>query len=696
MPHIYFILEALSSFDDAFQHEWIITNGLGGYASSTILNVNMRKFHGLLFVAFNPPGNRHLLLSKLDEEVRIGKEVYPLGSNQFKDAIYPEGYRNLRGFEMGLFPTFYYQTRRVYLKKEIFMPHLRNAVVIRYEVFNGLDEPAALRIYPLINMRHFYETTNKGDFQASREEEGEKVLFEFSPKMGYLLLYSTAGTYVDDGDVWIEKIYFRKDDLRGESCLDDCLQPGFFDVDLEPKSRIVFYISASGGDEKEEAVSFYSEFNQEKALEKLYLNEVSRRKKLLEGFYKKRRGIKCEDWLNWLILSADSFIVMGRNAGRKSIIAGYHWFEDWGRDALISLPGLTLAIGRFADAREILLTFAEHSKDGLVPSRFPDKAGGTPEYNSVDSSLWFLNAILQYLKYTGDFGFVYKNLWDTMQDITENYISGTRLGIRMDNDGLILHGPRLTWIDASVEGVPVNPREGKAVEIQALWYNALKIMEVLSFRFGSSGQSENYCSLALRVKKSFNEKFWFLHGDYLYDVVNMSEKDSSFRPNQIIAAYLDFPVVEPTRRERIVEIVLRKLLTPYGLRSLSPDDPRYIGAYLGDFSNRDRAYHNGTVWAWLLGPFTTSFLRMKGYEAYWRRFAFERFLKPLFYVEPFRAGLGSISEIFDGDPPHSPRGCISQAWSVAEPLRAYIEDILFIRPPHEREILEASSRGDKC
>ena len=696
MPYIYFGPETLSSFDDASRHEWIVTNGLGGYASSTTLNVNTRKFHGLLFAAFNPPVNRHLLLSKLDEEVWIGKERYPLSSNQFKDVIYPEGYRELRGFEISPFPTFYYQTSEVYLRKEVFMPHLRNAVVIRYDVFNGLDESATLRIYPLINIRHFYETTKKGDFQASREEERGKILFEFFPKRGSLILSSTTGSFIDDGDVWIERIYFRRDDLRGESCLDDCLQPGFFDANLNPKSKIVFYISASGGAEKEEALSFYSELGREEALEELYFKEVNRRKKLIKDFYRERRGVKCEDWLNWLILSADSFIVLRGKAGRKSIIAGYHWFEDWGRDALISLPGLTLVTGRFADAREILLTFAEYSKDGLVPSRFPDEASGTPEYNSVDSSLWFLNAVLQYLKYTGDLRFVYKNLWDTMQDITEHYIHGTMFGIRMDDDGLLLHGPRLTWMDASVNGVPVTPREGKAVEIQALWYNSLKIMEILSFKFGSGSQSENYRSLAYRVKKSFNEKFWFFSGGYLYDVVDAYEKDSSFRPNQIIAAYLDFPVAESSQRKKVVEMVLRNLLTPYGLRSLASDDPRYIGAYSGGFSNRDRAYHNGTVWAWLIGPFITSFLRIKGYDAYWRRFAFERFLRPLFYVELFRAGLGSLSEIFDGDPPHSPRGCISQAWSIAEPLRAYIEDILFIRPLHEREVLEIRSGGNKC
>ena len=251
-------------------------------------------------------------------------------------------------------------------------------------------------------------------------------------------------------------------------------------------------------------------------------------------------------------------------------------------------------------------------------------------------------------------------------------------------------------MDAAVNSFPVTPREGKAVEVQALWYNSLRLMEVLSYKFGSHRQSEDYRVLALRAKRSFNEKFWYKDGGYLYDVVCEGMSDASLRPNQIIAVYLDFPIVEDRFRSRsVVEAVWKRLITPYGLRSLSPDDPRYIGVYSGEFSSRDRAYHNGTAWAWLLGPFITAFLKVNGHEAYWRGFAFERFLKPLFQVEIFRAGLGTLSEIFDGDPPHHPRGCISQAWSVAEPLRAYIEDILLIRPPHEMEFYNKSHEGDK-
>jgi len=687
MPKIYLGPKVLSDFDKAIRLEWIITNGLGGYASSTVLNINTRKFHGLLFVAFNPPVDRHLLLSKIDEEIQIGEDFFPLNSNEFKDVIHPEGHRNLKGFSMNPFPTFHYQTHGIYMRKEIFMPHLKNAVIISYEIFNSLDNTAVLNIYPLMNMRHFYETTNKHDLRFLQEEIPKGIISKAYTREDYLALFSTKGIYVPGRDVWIEKIYFRIDNSRGEDCFDDNYKPGFFKIDLAPRKMNRFHIVAIGGKRKEDVTLLYSAFSKEEYLKKLYMEEINRREGLLKKFDEGKSEVRQKNWLNWLILSADSFIVARKSVGKKSVIAGYHWFEDWGRDSLISLPGLTLVTGRFRDAEEILLTFKEYCKDGLVPNRFPDRKGDEPVYNSVDASLWFFNAVLQYLKYTGNFDFVYGKLWDTLQEMIERHISGTRFNIRMDRDGLLLHGSRLTWMDASVEGKPVTPREGKAVEIQALWYNALKFMEMLSLKFGNKKQSQKYRYIAEKAKKSFNEKFWYSKGNYLFDVVDKERKDSSLRPNQIIAACLDFCILDFSKRERVIDTVWRRLWGVYGLKSLSSDDPRYLGVYIGDFAHRDTAYHNGTVWAWLLGPFVTAFLKAKRYEPYWRRFAFENFLQPLFYEEIHRAGLGTLSEIFDGDSPHSPRGCISQAWSIAEPLRAYVEDVLFHRPLHERQVL---------
>jgi len=687
MPKIYLGPELCSNFDRAVQLEWIVTNGLGGYASSTILNINARKFHGLLLVAFTPPVARHLLLSKIDEEIQIGNDRFPLNSNEFRDVVYPEGYKNLKSFALHPFPTFHYEIYGVYVRKEIFMPYLKNMVVVNYEVFNALEDVAALNLYPLVNMRHFYETTSKDDLQFSQKKIPNGVMLESHPKESYLALLSTDGSYVPNRDVWIERIYFRMDDSRGESCFDDNYQPGFFKINLSPRKVSKFHVVAIGGKRKEEVMLLYSEISEKQSVNRLYREEINRREELLKKFHKDKIESRREDWLDWLILSADSFIVNRKSTGKKSIIAGYHWFEDWGRDSLIALPGLTLVTERFKDAEEILLNFKQYCKEGLIPNRFPDKEGDEPVYNSVDAALWFFNAVLQYLKYTGNFDFVNKELWDTLQDIVEHHIRGTMFNIHMDDDGLLLHGSRLTWMDASIDGKPVTPREGKAVEIQALWYNALKVMEILSSKFDDENQAQKYRLIAEKVRKSFNERFWYSKGNYLFDTVSKERSDSSLRPNQIIAACLDFCFLDSQRREKVVDAVWRELWGVYGLKSLSSDDPNYIRRYTGDFASRDAAYHNGTVWAWLLGPFVTAFLKTKSYTTYWRRFAFENFLQPLFHEEIHRAGLGTLSEIFDGDSPHLPRGCISQAWSVAEPLRAYVEDILFNRPPWERRIL---------
>jgi predicted glycogen debranching enzyme len=694
LPKIYIGPEGLSDFNSAIQHEWIVTNGQGGYASSTVLNINTRKYHGLLVAAFNPPVDRHVLLSKMDEEVQIDGDNYSLGSNEFRDTVYPDGYKRLRGFSFDPFPTFHYQVSELHVKKEIFMPYMKGATIIHYETLNNLDNAAAINVYPLINMRHFYETTDRyaQPLRFIQELARDGVVFEAHPSKGYLALFCTDGRYKPGKNVWIERIYFRVDDSRGEACTDDSYQPGYFTIELAPKETKDFYLVAVGGPDREEVISTHSAIFGKSAINELYRREISRKQSLLSRFYKDKPGIASRDWLNWLLLSADSFIVTRKSTDKKSIIAGYHWFEDWGRDTLISLPGLALVTGRFEDAEEILLTFKQYCKDGLVPNRFPDRSGDAPVYDSVDATLWYFNAVLQYLKYTGRFDFVRKELWDTLQDMVERHIGGTAFDIRMDDDGLLLHGPRLTWMDVSIDGKPATPREGKAVEVQALWYNALRMMELLALRFGEEDDAKRYHSIADRAQARFNEKFWWSKDGYLFDTVDRGGGDPTLRPNQIMAAYFDFCMLDGQRRLKVVDTVWKSLWGTYGLNTLPSDDPRYIGRYAGDFVQRDMAYHNGTVWALLLGPFITAFLKVRNHSEYWRRFAFERFLQPLFFEETRRAGLGTLSEVFDGDPPHSPRGCISQAWSVAEPLRAYVEDILLRRPPHEREILSTEDR----
>jgi predicted glycogen debranching enzyme len=298
-----------------------------------------------------------------------------------------------------------------------------------------------------------------------------------------------------------------------------------------------------------------------------------------------------------------------------------------------------------------------------------------------------VNAVLQYLKYTNDFKFVREQLWEALTGIVEYHVKGTAFNIRMDADGLLSHGPQLTWTDALVDGQPINPRGGKAVEIQALWYNTLKTMELLANRFEEKSGAEKYVQIAEKAKENFAVKFWNSQKNCLFDVVTENGRDDSLRPNQIIAVALDFTMLDNFRNERIVDVVHHELLTRYGLRSLAKGDPRYVGIYAGDRRSRDKAYHNGTVWPWLLGPFTKAFLKTKGRTEYWREYALKTFLLPLFTEEILKAGLGTLSEIFDGDSPHAPRGCISQAWSIAEPLRAYVEDVMHARPKYEKDVL---------
>ncbi len=689
-PKIQIGPNVLSNFDKAIQMEWIITNGLGGYASSTVLGINTRKYHRLLVAAFNPPVDRWVILTKLNEEIQIENKTDPIGSNEFKSGVQPKGYQFLSSFTLNPLPIYKYAVHGFQLQKKIFMPQGKNATVVMYEVFNSNENKAFLRISPLVNSRHFYSVTRKKNlawkFVQKPFEKG--VVVKPSTQSPALILFSSAGQYFAGKSKWVRELFFRVDSSRGESCLDDSFQPGLFELRIAPKERKNFYVVATGGRNEKEAQSILSSICKEPDhADLLYNQELKRRKSLLTTFQERYADVKMEDWLKWLILAADSFIVNRESTKTKSMIAGYHWFEDWGRDSMISLPGLTLVTGRFEVAKEILLTFKHYCCKGLIPNRFPNQAGDTPIYNTVDATLWYFNAVLQYLKYTEDFDFVRVELWDTLQSIMEHHIQGTLYDIRVDDDGLVTHGPQLTWMDAMIDGQFVTPRNGKAVEIQALWYNALKIMELLATRFNQKEDAKKYRDMAEKTRKSFVEKFWNPQKRCLFDVVCEEQGDESLRPNQIMAVALRFSMLDRAREKEIVETVWRELWGTYGLKTLPKDDPRYVGKYLGDWAYRDRAYHNGTVWAWLLGPFTTAFLKVNDYEKRWRSFAFQNFLQPLFQEETFKAGLGTISEIFDGDPPHASRGCVSQAWSVAEPLRAFVEDVLSKRPLYERQIL---------
>jgi predicted glycogen debranching enzyme len=392
------------------------------------------------------------------------------------------------------------------------------------------------------------------------------------------------------------------------------------------------------------------------------------------------------DWLDWLVLAADAFVVRTANR-QKSVIAGYFWFDSWGRDTFISLPGLLLVTGRFGEARQIFLEFRDHCRNGLIPNVFGDESH-EPIFNSVDASLWFVNAALQYVKYTGDFRFVRNELWETLKGVIDTYSRGTLFGIHVDGDRLVSHGAGLTWMDARVGGIPVTPRAGKAVEIQALWYNALRTMELFAEKFGQDAAANGYGDIAERAKSSFNRMFWNGEKGCLFDVLADGGADESLRPNQVFAVSVDFPILDQSKMESVVDFVQREFLTPVGLRTLSKGDSRYAGVYAGDRMTRDKAYHNGTVWPFLLGPFVRAYLHVKGYSDVNRKRVLTDFLSPLLRDRLHDLGVGTICEVFDGDFPYRAGGCVAQAWSVAEVLRTYVEDVLQFKPKFEKEVLK--------
>lgn len=691
MPTISLNRETLSRFEDAIQKEWILANRLGGYASSTALGMNTRKYHGLLVAAIHPPRDRRVLLEKLDEEITVGGNVYQLGTNEFRDGILPSGYALLSRFEVSLFPKYVYFLQNVEVEKTVFMLHGKNVTIMLYKVLNRSGLGVKIRIFPLVNCRHFHSVTDKRDLTAEpiQKYESNETLVSFASPKSSLIVGVLGGTY-RPSERWVERLYYREEAKRGESCLDDWYQGGFFECEVKEGANGYFAVVAVADEKADIAGGVFSQMPKTLSdMKALFESEKRQRESLAEKFYEDKAGVQANDWLSLMILAADSFVVSGADPEQRSVIAGYHWFEDWGRDVFVSLPGLALVTGRFEDARRILLTFQRRFSRGLIPNFIPD--GGEPAvYNSVDATLWYINAVFQYLKYTGDFTFIQNQLFEMLKSIIESLVKGATSNVRLDADGLLSHGPQLTWMDAVADGQPVTPRAGKAVEVQALWYNTLRIMELFAKKFNEHNEAENYAKMAESANTSFVEKFWNVERECLVDVIDGDRRDYSLRPNQIIAVSLDFTALDHSKNEKIVDCLHHELLTPFGLRSLAKNDRRYVGTYAGDRRSRDLAYHNGTVWPWLLGPFTTAYLKVNGFDAVKRDYAYSSFLAPFFVEHVTGTQLGTASEIFDGDPPHTARGCILQAWSVAEPLRAYVEDVALLRPKCERIVHDLS------
>lgn len=686
LPYIVFSHNEISDFDKSINKEWLITNGLGGYSSSTILGINTRKYHALLVAAFYPPRERRVTLSKLDEDLILDGKIFRLGANDFSHGLYPQGYSFLKEFKISPFPTYVYKKNKVVLKKTILLPYEKNAVVAFYDVTNKANSVCSVKIYPLIAYRNHHNVINRKVNPVWLNQKNKEKEFElaFNNPMATIIARAINGKFIKK-PVWVEGLFYRKEEERGESSFDQGYQPGFFDFHVSKNSNLKFAVISSAATNKEKAKEFLQEVGSNiTCVENLFNQEVNSRLNRLENFYYSK-NMTMNDDLNWILLAANDFIAKGFD-DRRFILAGFHWFGSWGRDTFVSLPGLMLITNRFTEARKVILEYANYCSQGIIPNLINDKTGELM-FNTVDGTLWFINTILQYLKNTADFAFIKNHLWQTLKDIIENHKKGTIKGIYVDNDGLLSHGPQLTWMDAIVDGAPFTPRAGKAVEIQALWYNALCTLQLLARIFGEKRLSDEYFELSEKAKTSFNKKFWNSNQNCLFDVVEESGSDSSLRPNQLIAGALDFRIIDEEKAKQVVDLVQKELLTPVGLRSLSPKDPRYKSLYSGDRKHRDQAYHNGTVWPWLLGPFITIYLKTKGYTLSSRQYISEKIIKPFFTLQVRQGGLGTISEIYDADLPYTPRGCMAQAWSVAEPLRAYVEDVCLVRPRFESQIL---------
>ncbi len=653
--------------------EWLVANGLGGYASGTVSGLQTRRYHGLLISALPAPWGRFVMLNDLAEEV-----VFPDGAcerlggeskmSSHLRLVGPQALSEFR-LELGL-PVWLYTRGNFVLEKRLLLPHMQNSVYIIYRMLSG-DGPVRLRLCPAVNFR-MHEAppdTPVGDNYSITLLGGNR--YEISsggsvPPLRIALHGRGRAFHVDTRT--IEPIVFWMEERRGYSSRGNFWTPGRFTLDLQ---------------ENEDATLVASSHSWDTMLalkpEEAFQAEKQRREHLVGLAHPAARTERVAE----LVLAADQFVI--KPAGRKedaaraqaagydiiSVIAGYHWFTDWGRDTMISLEGLTLATGRYFEAGSIVRTFAHYIQDGLIPNMFPEgeKQG---LYHTADATLWFFHTIARYIEVTKDRA-ILTLLIPKLLDIVDHHIRGTRFNIKVDPaDGLLSQGEegyQLTWMDAKVDDWVVTPRAGKAVEINALWYNALKLLETWVTEERGSQAAAHLAAHADRAYASFNHRFWNSEGGYLYDVVDGRDGDDpACRPNQVLSISLSHPILERSRWENVMNVVTEHLLTPFGLRSLSRDHPDYKPTYSGDLRSRDAAYHQGTVWAWLIGPYVDAWLKLHPEDKAGARLLVRRFAPELDH-----AGIGFISEIFDAEEPHAPKGSIAQAWSVAEVLRCWVK-----------------------
>ncbi len=653
--------------NSAETREWIVTNGIGGYASGTVAGLLTRRYHGLLIAALNPPLGRTLLLTKLDEVVTYAQHSYDLNTNRWAGGnVAPHGYRQIEHFELvDTIPTWRFACADALLTKRVWMQPGENTTYVQYSLSRS-TQPLQLQLKTLVNYRDYHGSTQSNDWRMSIEPIDSGIQVTAYPGATPIYLMSDRATATSAHE-WYYNFELALEQARGLSDREDHLHAATFEVTLNPGESLTFVASTEESPNLDGTAAL--------KLRQIYEQKLLTRWQIDRPEYSHNNNDR-PAWIDQLVLAADQFIVdrpLSNAPNGKTIIAGYPWFGDWGRDTMISLPGLTIATGRPEIARSILQTFAQYVDQGMLPNRFPD-AGEAPEYNTVDATLWYFEAIRSYYQATGDEELI-RELFPVLADIIAWHCRGTRYSIHLDvNDGLLYAGElgvQLTWMDAKVGDWVVTPRIGKPIEVNVLWYNALRTMA--KFARLISQPHQEYEALADRTMANFS-RFWNPATGYCYDVLDGPDgDDTTLRPNQIFAVSLSgggsnpyAPLLTAPQQRSVVDTCGRLLLTSHGLRSLAPDHPDYQGHYGGNPLQRDGAYHQGTVWGWLLGPFVFAHLQVYDNPAQARQF-----LAPI--ADHLLAhGLGTGSEIFDGDAPMTPRGCIAQAWTVAEILRAWV------------------------
>ena len=660
-------------FKDLIQREWIISNGIGGFAASTVTGANTRKYHGLLVAALTPPARRFLVLSKVDESIEFNGCKYPLYTN-ICDNYISDGYKRIESFEKKYVPTYTYKIDDISIQKTISMQYGRNTVVVLYNIKNG-NYNSKLTLAPIINYRDFHQVNKDTEFNLKENISGTKVrIVVKNESQTPFYMKCSEGTYIEHHNDIFYRMFYMEEEKRGFDPIENHAIPGRYEIELKPNEEknisFIFSLEENIDEIKAEDIIKQEEDRLKKIVEETGLvNENTEDKELIEDF----------------IITTDSFIAYRPSFGLHTIIAGYPWFLDWGRDSLIAFEGLLLKTKRFDIAKEVLLTFIRDIKYGLVPNGYSGY-DNRPLYNSADASLLLFEEIKKYINYTNDYKFIKDNFYISLKKIIEAYITGIDVddnNIYMERDGLIHSGTintQNTWMDVKIGDFAVTPRNGKAVEINSLWYNALKIMEELAKKFETKKVAEMYAELAEKTQKSFNRKFYNSDKKSLYDVLG----DDRIRPNQLFSLSLSYPVLNPAGKnaKEILKTVTNELYTRHGLRTLNRKDKQYIATYEGDSYRRDISYHQGITWPWLFGLYNDAYKNViantkegKVREELQKQYdLFVKNLKATAKTMMYKEGcILSIAELYDSKPPYLPKGAFSQAWSVAEIFRILLD-----------------------